>query len=1141
LRDSLTILAIILIFILTAALVGPYFVDWSGQRGFIEARLSQMLGSHAQIQGAIDLKLLPTPYFVVENIDVGDKGQSLRLSAAKLRLEIAVAPLLHGDVDFLEARLEAPRLDLVLAADGTLAITPATTSAAHMRFERISIRQGTISVEDPAKSRSFELSAINLDAEAGSLFGPFKGQGELEAAGERGVFRFVTSAGDQGSFKLKLIVDANGSRPRADLDGIVSLRNGAPSFAGAAKFESLGITPPWGLSGSLTADAQSAAMDHLELHIGAEDQVLRADGEAELNFAAAPKASVTLRSGQINLDRWLAGNAFDPEVAWASLGAAPPCPFVVSYAMKSLTFRHEAFTDLSTNLVVGAAQAAWLRFDAYGPGRSRLFLDGQWRRGADADFTGKMEASAEDARRFTDWLAAIAPQYGPRSMPFRAIDLSANAHISRAAVGLTDLDIQVDGSHFSGKLDYAAETPSHRSRLDADLVTPSLNIGFLSGFDARSLLTESDGSLRLDANAVTLGGSGSDAASIGDLGLKLVKTGDAVELEELTFEGLDGAVVTASGALLERSAHVDARLLAPRTSRLAALLAKIAPSPMTKTLLSRAESFAPTDVSVAADAATGKDAFAITSLSAHGTIGAAQIGATIGADPKHDGNLNIAARADAKDSRSLLRLLGLPAGPAGSLGPGHIELRAHGPPGQESGARLDAALGPANVVFQGRINADLARFSATGNLNVSSPDVAPLLRATGAATSDFVTKLPGALSARLTYDDDVLTLDHLKANLADTTFGGDIAYGEGEPKLVTGSIDVDTLPAEALFGFVLGPPDAAKAGAAWSSLKFAAPTFNLPPSDVALAIRNMALPSNLFPGGVKATNVSLTFASSPGFLDLRDLQLEIGGGRAAGEIKLRRAGAEASLEAHLQLDGSALDFAGGRGRLSANLDIAGTGQSPDSLVAGLAGAGHATIVDLLIPRADPLALARVLAAFDKENTALATSDVARVVGAELQKGSFKAPSRDFDLGIVSGTLTLSPPPVDRASFKPDQPVGASVAASFDLRRALLNERVTFVLNAPPKNWSGPAPQITLNLKGPLSSPTAQIDAAAFANELAARTIMRESARIESFEFDIHERAFFYQRLLSERRREKERLAQEDAGTAAAQGQAGATQ
>ncbi|MEJ0094246.1 MAG: AsmA family protein [Methylocella sp.] len=1143
-RDSLTFLAIVLILILTAALVGPYFVDWNAQRDFIEARLTRMLGSKAQIHGAIDLKLLPTPYFVVENIEVGDKAGPLRLSAAKLRLEIGIAPLLHGDVDFLEARLEAPRLDITVPTDGTFAIAPPTTaSAAHMRFERIFIKHGTISVADPAKNRSFELNAIDLDAEAGSLFGPFKGNGALDIAGERSAFRFASSTGDHGRLKLKLVVDASASRPHIDLDGVLSLRDGAPSFAGAAKFESVATALPWRLTGLLDADAERAAMDHLELRIGEEDQPLRADGEAELDFSATPKGKVTLRSGQIDLDHWLSANAFDPDAAWADLDFTPPFPLVVNYAAQTLTFRDESFTDLSGNLILDAAKAAGLRFEVHGPGRSRLFLDGQWRRGLDADFSGKIEASAGDARRLPDWLKAIAPQYAPQSLPFRAGDLSANAHVSHAGAALRELDAELDGSRFSGTLDYAPATHSHPSRIEADLTTPSLDLGSFPGFDARAFLGKSDGSLRLEANAVTLGGIGPGGGpSIGDLGFKLVKAGDAFELEELTFEGLDGAIVTASGALLERSAHVDARVLAPRTRQLAALLAKIAPSPLTQTLLSRAENFAPLDLNVTADAAAGQEPFAINALSAKGTIGATRIAATIGDDPKKSGNLAIAATADAKDSLSLLRLFAAPTSQSGGIGPGHIELKAHGPPGQDSDAKLDASLGPTNLTFQGRINADLARFSASGALRLLSPDIAPLLRTTGLAFPDFASKFPAALSGDLAYDNGAASLENFKANLSDAMFSGALAYGKAGAKTLTGSIDIDKLSAAALFGLVLGSPEGGKAGAIWSSVKFPRPAFDLPASDLALTIRSMPALANLFPVGASARNARLTLASSPGFLDLRDLRFDVGDGTATGEVKLRRTGADVSLEGHLQLNDAALDLAGGRGRLSANLDIAGAGQSPDALVGGLAGAGHATIADLTIPRADPLALARVLAAFEKDNATLATGDVTRALGTELQKAALKAGSREFDLGVVAGMLHLSPTPVDRVSFKPDQPVSASIAASFDLRRALLNESVTFVLNAPPKDWSGSAPQITLYLKGPLSNPVPQLDAAAFANELAARAIMRESARIESYEFDIHERAFFYQRLLSERRWEKERLkAAEDAKAATPPAEAGATQ
>ena len=54
------------------------------------------------------------------------------------------------------------------------------------------------------------------------------------------------------------------------------------------------------------------------------------------------------------------------------------------------------------------------------------------------------------------------------------------------------------------------------------------------------------------------------------------------------------------------------------------------------------------------------------------------------------------------------------------------------------------------------------------------------------------------------------------------------------------------------------------------------------------------------------------------------------------------------------------------------------------------------------------------------------------------------------------------------------------------------------------------------------------------NAVAARAIARASARIEAYEFDVRERAFFNERLQSERRREQDRLkAEADAKAAEA--------
>ena len=133
---------------------------------------------------------------------------------------------------------------------------------------------------------------------------------------------------------------------------------------------------------------------------------------------------------------------------------------------------------------------------------------------------------------------------------------------------------------------------------------------------------------------------------------------------------------------------------------------------------------------------------------------------------------------------------------------------------------------------------------------------------------------------------------------------------------------------------------------------------------------------------------------------------------------------------------------------------------------------------------------------------LGAEDVAAALASELKRADLKIKSGAFDIAVAAGVLHLSPA---AAPEKPD---------AGDLRVIRFSpgdpiSALSLLLNPAPKDFSGPAPQIALLFQGPFQ-PCLRIDAAALANALAARAIVRESERI-TYEFDIHERAFFYQR------------------------------
>jgi hypothetical protein len=221
------------------------------------------------------------------------------------------------------------------------------------------------------------------------------------------------------------------------------------------------------------------------------------------------------------------------------------------------------------------------------------------------------------------------------------------------------------------------------------------------------------------------------------------------------------------------------------------------------------------------------------------------------------------------------------------------------------------------------------------------------------------------------------------------------------------------------------------------------------------------------------------------------------------------------------------------------LDFASTGPNATTLIAGLAGSGSLTFTDLTLPHSDPYALARVFRAVESDQLGIDEGEVARALTREFEKRPLALHNAEFDLGLAAGTLRIVPKAeTTLESPAPDQKIACSLTASIDLRGLSIDQRALLSLGHLPKTWQGPPPQVSLDWKGPLTNSSRVLNTAAFTNALAARAILRESARIEMQEFDLHERAIFYQRLQSERRRERERLEAEEEARRAAELAAG---
>jgi hypothetical protein len=1142
LRDILTILAILLVLILTAALAVPYLVDWTAERGLIEAQLSDLVGQQVKIRGDIDLKLLPTPYLQLADVEVADPAAGSDIRADELHLEIALPPLMRGEVDFVEALLVRPQLRLRIKDDAVPLPMPAHGLSEQMRFERISIEDGTVAIDDPATGRSYKFSNIALAAEASALSGPFTGDGTFETTGEPTAFRFSTGerAGDRLHFKL--IVDENANHPGADLDAkLIFAPRELPSIDGTLNLtgHQRGVIPlPWRVSGALHADLRKASISNMELRLGDEDHATSLDGAAQFDFGAKPRGKLLLETQQLDLDRLLSAKDEPPPLQRLrnALGGLAKSQNLGTLGM-SLSLRYSADSvliggdtlgDVAGSVAVSGTQATSLSFKADGPGLSHLAADGTIETGVAPAFVGHIEASADDVRRLREWLAVNLPQSMPANlaMPISSFALAGSANISQVGFVGSDLALRVNGSMLSGTLAYTQAVGPEPARLFADLSAPALELDSLPDFSGLARQTAAmDLALRLDAHAVKLSETQAGEINAGHIVLKFDRSGSDAKLEDLAVSDISGADLTASGQWNGHAGNINVKLDAERLDGLVGLLRRFVQGPSLSFLADRAAVLSPAHLTLDAEAKMNGDTFGLNGLNLTGTAGQTTISGNAAPDPQDAAAFNLTLHFDAKDSTTLLEQIGVAALPLPDIGPGSIEVTAHG--GQRLGIDVAALLAGANFAFRGSIDPSLSAPRATGTARLTSADLSNLMRVTGFAFPDLTTQLPANISAKVDATSNSVALNNLAGTLGGSKIAGHIAYSA--EKGIDGALSADAMSLSSLLALALGSPQPAKPGVLWSDAHFAAPEINPPPTHVAVDIANFDLWPQIA-GHDAHFDLAIAGGSAGLELGMHRLAMQIGAGSAQADLTLRRDGTSAAAEGHLHLRDCALALPSARGLLSADLDFAGTGDSATALVAGFAGSGTIGFNNLVLPQSDPGALARIFEAVEEDNLSVDEAEIDRVLLAEFDKAPLSVGNASFDAGLAAGVLRLAQ---KNGGARREPGITQDLEVALDLRNLTIDHESTLGLVALPRNWSGAPPQVTLNWGGNISNPVQTLDSSTFVNALAARAIARESSRIEAQEFDVHEHAFFVSRLESEREREAERQkAEEDLRRAA---------
>ncbi len=1070
-RETLTVLAGLLVLALLAALIGPGFVDWRSYRPHFEARLASAVGAETSIAGGIGLRLLPSPRLTLQDVRFGGRTQEASTAAVEmLTVELALSALARGEFRIAEAKAEGAVVSVVLDDAGAIRLPTQTGSGlpTQTSLDRLAISRSMLIWRETGKE-PLTIAPIAAEVSAVSLSGPWKIEGEVAGSSLR-----VTTGALEPDGRLRAKAFVTGEDLQLGFDGNFLL----PAAAGGVGLGLDGavtLSPGGALALSAKVSGGSRQLDLTGLVLDIAGGAARLEGEGQY-LPATGTGSLALRARRLDADA-LTG-ALAERVGFERALQTLPGHFDISLDLDQLIWRGEDFSafglrgrldgnglaDATASVrVAGALLGASGAVDANG-------------------VAGKLNLQAADSRRIGLVLARAG----------------LNPALADLVAGLGQIDAEAIGAWDGGRVGVQRLMMTGSSGVRLELsgdVTPERFAAkaALHGFDLNTLPAGESFAGLLGARDLALDLNLTNArfrnAPPGSASLDLRREGMIWRLNRLGIEGFGGVAVSGSGALLAEGGEISGRIRAPRFETIAALAGPLLPEAARQVLGRVGDGLSRLDAGFRLTRAPAGD----TGLSVDGSAQAGRLALTGRLDGA--GNWTGAKlRFDLADRRQVFQALGLPS--PRHVGPGELVLE------QGAGRLVGTLAGPGlSVVLENEASAPPRLTIQADGSGQILPEGASRLLPEGLVDAH----------ARIGFAPETVTLDELVVNLGGASARGSAAFSrEGG---LSGRLAVPGADLRGLLGSALGAGPSGTAS--WSTTRFSAAT-GLPDFQLAIEAGTLAAAD-----GFTLRDARFNLRSDQGGLRLDDLTAAYGGGRVGGRFATRREGGLAQLSGRLSLDRvdlAPLTSGALGGKVSGQFEAGGSGESPARLIAGLSGSGSLSFAEARLGRFDPAAYARVIAATGEDASESDASRLQQRLDDALDRDSWALGSVTVPFTLAGGLIRLQPLTFERSGLRTE------ASGVVDLRALSLDLRLSVKpLGALPKGWPADAPQVGIAWRGPLSAPRREADVNALSNMVAARALAREIERVEAFEADARERAAHSRRLRAEREtRENER-------------------
>ena len=597
---------------LTAALVAPYFIDWSSYRAEFEREASAILGRSVTVQGDATARLLPFPSVTFSDVAVGGgpDGEPA-MTVEEFSMDAELAPFMRGEFLIFDMRLVRPKMNVSVDADGKVdwAMRPSSPfDPAQIAIEKLTITEGQVRISHATSGRDHLVSEINAEVSAKSLDGPWRADGSLRLDGVRTAIGLSTGkVDDQGALRLRIKADPAIYPVAIESDGDVTIERGAAKYAGTMHIEARDDTPAgaageqaqaasakaklpaWRVRGSFALDHARLALDDVPFRDRDCRRSLHGGRQAPMStLDADPRFSVTAAGAQVRFDEAMVADK-DPagltlQDRIAAIRAAlldlpkPSIPGSIDVDLPAVVAGDTTIRDV--RMQAEPAPDGWQvkTLSASLPGRTTLEASGLLRTGeSDFGFAGSLLVAVGQPSGFAAWLSKDVDE-AIRRLPAAGFKANGRSHHGAPAV-------QRPGTH-----PRQGEIPGRDRKQRAERRQPvdaggahrrcarrrragGVRRRCSSASAAATRFADRDLDIKVKAGPVSA--SGLTAETV-DAALRL--HGGDLEIDRLAIGGLAGATISATGKIKDFAGkpegNVDASIvavdLAPAIDQLAA-------------------------------------------------------------------------------------------------------------------------------------------------------------------------------------------------------------------------------------------------------------------------------------------------------------------------------------------------------------------------------------------------------------------------------------------------------------------------------------------------------------------------------------------------------------------------------------------